>query len=57
VLHILLNNRPILTSRIADLPSWSGSVTVPPSASPRLCNFTIVPQQLLGSTRIAFVRG
>jgi hypothetical protein len=57
VLHILLNNRPILTRRIAGLASWSGAVSVPPSASPRLCNFTIVPQQLLGSTRIAFVRG
>jgi dolichyl-phosphate-mannose-protein mannosyltransferase len=56
VLHVLLNNRPILTSRIAGLASWSGTVSVPPSTSSRLCNFTIVPQQLLGSTRIAFVR-
>ena len=56
VVRILLNGRQVLSERIAGLPSWHGRVTVPPSATPRLCTFTIVPKLLLGSTRIAFVR-
>jgi hypothetical protein len=57
ILRILLNNREVLSERIGGLPSWSGEVAVPPSGTPHVCTFTIVPQLLLGSTRIAFVRG
>jgi hypothetical protein len=56
VVRILLNGKQVLSERIGGLSSWRGRVTVPPSATPRLCTFTIVPQLLLGSTRIAFVR-
>lgn len=46
-----------LRERIAGLPSWTGSVPVPPSKKPRVCRFTIGGQGLLGSTRIEFVHG
>jgi hypothetical protein len=36
--------------------SWTGAVPVPPVTAPRVCQFTIYPQPLLGSTRIAFSR-
>jgi hypothetical protein len=56
VVRILLDRKEVLSKRIAGLSSWRAHVTVPPSATPRLCTFTIVPKLLLGSTRIAFVR-
>jgi hypothetical protein len=56
VLRIRLDGKVVLADRIEGLSVWHGAVTVPPSAAPRLCVFTIVPQLLLGSTRIAFVR-
>jgi hypothetical protein len=56
VVRILLDGKQVLSDRIEGLPVWHGAVTVPPSAAPRLCTFTIVPKLLLGSTRIAFVR-
>ena len=56
VVRILLDGKQVLAERIAGLSSWRAHVTVHPSATPRLCTFTIVPKLLLGSTRIAFVR-
>jgi hypothetical protein len=56
VVRILLDGKQVLADRIDGAPVWHGSVTVPPSAAPRVCTFTIVPKLLLGSTRIAFVR-
>ncbi len=56
MLRILLNGRAMLGEHIAGALSWHGSVSVPSTARPRVCTFTIVPQLLLGSTRIAFVR-
>jgi hypothetical protein len=56
VLRILLNGRLALQARIGGLPSWHGSLQVPRTARPRICTFTIEPDQLLGSTVIDFVR-
>lgn len=56
VVRILLEGKQVLSERIGGRPVWHGAVSVPPSATPRVCSFTIVPQLLLGSTRIAFVR-
>lgn len=50
------NGLPALRANIADRKVWHGSVPVPPSRSPSHCRLTIVPQRLLGSTRIQFVR-
>jgi hypothetical protein len=55
VLRIFLDGRLVLRQAIAGV-AWHGAIPVPPSSSARLCTFTIVPQQLLGSTQIAFVR-
>lgn len=56
-LTVLLDGRVVLRRSIAGHSSWSGSIPVPPSARPRLCTFQLVPQALLGSTRISFVPG
>jgi hypothetical protein len=55
-LRILLDGRLALDRRIAGVPSVNVTVDVPSSHTSRVCRFTIVPQQLLGSTRIEFVR-
>ena len=55
-LLIELDGRLVLRRSIGGLAVWHGSVPVPPSRRARHCVFTIVGQQLLGSTRIAFVR-
>jgi hypothetical protein len=54
-LRILLDGKRVLDRPIGG-PTVNEVVDVPPSARPRMCRFTIVPQTLLGSTRIAFVR-
>ena len=54
-LRIRLNGHVVLDKPISGR-SWTGAVPVPPSARPRLCTFTIYPEPLLGSTRIAFER-
>jgi hypothetical protein len=55
-LRILLDGKRVLDRPIGG-PTVNESVDVPPSPRPRMCRFTIVPQTLLGSTRIAFARG
>ena len=54
-LRIRLNGHVVLDKPISGR-SWTGAVPVRPSARPRLCTFTIYPEPLLGSTRIAFER-
>jgi hypothetical protein len=56
LLLVELNGRVVLQRSIGGLSVWHGSVTAPPSERGRKCTFTIAGQQLLGSTRIAFVR-
>jgi hypothetical protein len=56
ILTIALDGRVALRTRIAGLGSWRGGVDVPPSRIPRVCRFTIEGGELLGSTRIEFVR-
>jgi Dolichyl-phosphate-mannose-protein mannosyltransferase len=55
-LRVLLDGRQVLRQQIGGNDSWNATVGVPRSARPRLCTFTILPQSLLGSTRIEFVR-
>ena len=50
-----LDGRVVQAARIAGLPYWNGTIDVPPSPSPRVCEFEIDGQSLLGSTRIVFV--
>lgn len=54
-LRIQLDGRDVVDEAISGA-SWTRAIPVPASASPRLCTFTIYPQPLLGSTRIAFSR-
>jgi hypothetical protein len=54
-LRIRLDGRVVVDRRISG-ESWSGAIPVPVSRRPRRCVFTIFPDPLLGSTRIAFVR-
>ena len=56
VVRVTLNGKPVLTQSIAGLKFWNGTVTVPPSAQPRTCVFTITGQTLLGSTVVKFQR-
>jgi hypothetical protein len=53
--QILLDHQPVLRQAISGEAAHV-AVSVPPSSKPRVCSFTVVPEQLLGSTRIAFVR-
>jgi hypothetical protein len=55
-LRVRWNGLPALRADVAGRKVWHGSVPVPPSASPTQCRLTIIPQHLLGSTRIQFVR-
>ena len=55
-LHVLWDELPVVTANLAGLSVWRGSVPVPPSRASTQCRLTIVPQGLLGSTRIQFVR-
>lgn len=52
-LRIKLDRRDVVDEPIAGL-SWTRAIPVPASTAPRVCTFTIYPQPLLGSTRIAF---
>jgi hypothetical protein len=56
IVTIKLERRVVERAVIAGLQFWNGSVSVPRSSSPRVCHFTISGQDLLGSTRIEFVR-
>jgi hypothetical protein len=55
-LEIVLNGRRVLRRRIAGLPSWHGTVSVPAAARPQLCQFRIIGGVLLGSTVLDFTR-
>ena len=55
-LRILLNGRLALERKIGGLNFWTGEIPVPVSKSSHICRFTILPQPLLGSTHIGFVR-
>jgi len=57
VLRILLNGRLALRQVIGGRDSWQATVQVPPTEKSARCTFTIIPAPLLGSTKIAFVRG
>jgi Dolichyl-phosphate-mannose-protein mannosyltransferase len=57
VLRILLDGRLVLRQAIGGLGVWHGTIPVPTTRQARRCTFTIVGQQLLGSTRIDFARG
>ena len=54
-LRIELGGRTVLDRNIAG-DYWNGTVYVPPSHRGDFCRFTIVPQPLLGSTKIVFAR-
>lgn len=56
-LRISLDGKLVLQANVAGLAIWNGTIPVPASRRTKECTFTIVPDQLLGSTRIAFVRG
>jgi hypothetical protein len=56
VLEIQLDGRVVMRRKIGGRSVWRGSVPVRASTTPRQCTFTIVPNLLLGSTRIDFVR-
>jgi hypothetical protein len=56
VLTVLLDGKVALRRDIGGLESWRGAVDVPASMKPRICRFTIVGGDLLGSTQIEFVR-
>jgi hypothetical protein len=56
VVRIDLDGKTVATHDIAGLPYWNGTVYVPASQTSDQCRFTIFPQLLLGSTRIAFER-
>jgi hypothetical protein len=55
-LVIRLNGRTVVDRYVGNLEVWRGMLHVPPSSTPRTCLFTILPQQLLGSTLIRFNR-
>jgi hypothetical protein len=56
ILQILLDGRTVLRQPVGGLSVWRGTIPVPTTRHPRRCTFTIVGQQLLGSTRIDFTR-
>jgi hypothetical protein len=54
-LRIRLDRRVVVDRRIGG-KFWNVEIAVPASRRARVCTFTIIPDPLLGSTRIAFVR-
>jgi len=55
-LRVVLNGRLALDEPMTG-DAWNATVVVPPSHHAGVCTFTIVPQSLLGSTKIDFIRG
>ena len=55
-LRIELDGKTVVDEPVQPNSVWRGSVPGPRSRAPRVCVYTIVPQQLLGSTAIAFER-
>ena len=56
VVTVHLDGHVALRAAIGGLDYWNGTVSVPPSPTPRVCHLVIDGQTLLGSTRIEFVR-
>jgi hypothetical protein len=56
ILRVLLDGRLVLRRAIAGVSFWDGTIPVPSDLSRDTCVFTIVGQQLLGSTHISFER-
>ena len=56
ILRVLLDGRLVLRRAIAGVTFWDGTIPIPSDLSRDSCVFTIVGQQLLGSTRISFER-
>jgi len=56
VVTIRFDGRKVIRQSLVNLTYWNGTVFVPASAKPRICQFIIKGQNLLGSTQIAFVR-
>jgi hypothetical protein len=54
-LRIQLDGKDVVDEPISG-ESWTRAIPVPATTEPRLCTFTIYPEPLLGSTRIAFSR-
>ena len=55
VVTLRLDGRIVQRARIGGLPYWNSTIFVPPSPTPRVCQFEIDGEYLLGSTHIAFV--
>ena len=55
VVTLRLDGRIVQQAKIGGLSYWNGTIFVPPSRTPRVCNFEIDGEYLLGSTHIAFV--
>ncbi len=56
MLEIELDGNVAMRTHIGGRAVWHGAVHVPATHGPAPCTFTIRPDGLLGSTRIAFVR-
>jgi len=56
VVTLRLEGRVVERAEIAGLPYWNGTVYAPRTGGPRVCHFEVDPQNLLGSTKIEFVR-
>jgi hypothetical protein len=57
VVTLKLDGKVVQRATIGGLPYWNGTVSVPQTSAPRVCRFEIDGQNLLGSTRVEFVRG
>ena len=57
IVTVRLDGHVALRVAIGGLDYWNGTVSVPPSPTPRACHFVIDGQTLLGSTRVEFVKG
>lgn len=55
-LRILLDGKVVVDANIAGQGVWRGFIPAPRSQTPRICDYEIVPQGLLGSTVIDFLR-
>jgi len=56
VVTIKLNGQVVQSAKLAGLPFWNGTVYAPQSGRPQICRFEIDGQDLLGTTRLDFVR-
>lgn len=56
-LHILVNGRLVVNQDVDGQEVWQGLVPAPARTPHGACTYTLVPQGLLGSTVIQFLRG